>query len=572
MSTSPPAPPPLKSKPFVPPRPPASAQGVPMANKYAEMAADPSAVSALTAYSTRDQPRRLRGNTASSVGSKSALSVGCVVRVWRLTVPVITDFTKADISSPYNPVHLTHVGFNQDTGEYTGLPKEWQNLLQAAGISKQDQDANPQAMMDIMGFYNDKNAGKLADGVWEKFGKATDAVSSPDDPVSTAHSGNPPSLGSPNGGSPASGSTSPQLMPRPSIAVGSATAAPSKPPVPARPAHTMSVYSTDINAASPAVKQDPPKPSRNPPPPPKPANLKASNDNVAAPSAAGAVSQARPSKGKVPNDAEIVDRLIAVCNPADPTRLYKNLVKIGQGASGLVFTANPVSNTASVVAIKQMNLEKQPKKELIINEILIMRESRHKNIVNFIDGFMFKGDLWVVMEYMEGGTLTSVVTTNYMNEGQIAFVCRETLEGLAHLHSKNIIHRDIKSDNLLLGTQGQSGRLIGWRPKEYGPKVDVWSLGIMAIEMVDGEPPYLHENPLRALYLIVTNGTPKIQEDPSKLSSTFRSFLDTALEVDAEKRPTSRELLKHPFLAMADPPTHIVPLIKAAQEAAKEQN
>ncbi|KAJ3211822.1 signal transducing kinase of the PAK [Entophlyctis luteolus] len=562
MSTSPPAPPPLKSKPFVPPRPPASAQGVPMANKYAEMAADPSAVSALTAYSTRDQPRRLRGNTASSVGSKSALSVGCVVRVWRLTVPVITDFTKADISSPYNPVHLTHVGFNQDTGEYTGLPKEWQNLLQAAGISKQDQDANPQAMMDIMGFYNDKNAGKLADGVWEKFGKATDAVSSPDDPVSTAHSGNPPSLGSPNGGSPASGSTSPQLMPRPSIAVGSATAAPSKPPVPARPAHTMSVYSTDINAASPAVKQDPPKPSRNPPPPPKPANLKASNDNVAAPSAAGAVSQARPSKGKVPNDAEIVDRLIAVCNPADPTRLYKNLVKIGQGASGLVFTANPVSNTASVVAIKQMNLEKQPKKELIINEILIMRESRHKNIVNFIDGFMFKGDLWVVMEYMEGGTLTSVVTTNYMNEGQIAFVCRETLEGLAHLHSKNIIHRDIKSDNLLLGTQGQ----------EYGPKVDVWSLGIMAIEMVDGEPPYLHENPLRALYLIVTNGTPKIQEDPSKLSSTFRSFLDTALEVDAEKRPTSRELLKHPFLAMADPPTHIVPLIKAAQEAAKEQN
>ncbi|KAI8620025.1 P21-Rho-binding domain-containing protein, partial [Chytriomyces sp. MP71] len=79
---------------------------------------------------------------------------------------------KSEISSPYNPVHLTHVGFNQDTGEYTGLPKEWQKLLVDAGISKQDQDANPQAMIDIMGFYNDKNAGKLSEGVWEKFGNA----------------------------------------------------------------------------------------------------------------------------------------------------------------------------------------------------------------------------------------------------------------------------------------------------------------------------------------------------------------------------------------------------------------
>lgn len=198
-------------------------------------------------------------------------------------------------------------------------------------------------------------------------------------------------------------------------------------------------------------------------------------------------------------------------------------------ASGGVYTAYQ-AGTNSSVAIKQMNLEKQPKQDLIINEILVMKSSRHPNIVNFIDSFLHKGDLWVVMEYMEGGSLTDVVTCNIMTEGQIAAVSRETTEGLRHLHSHGVIHRDIKSDNILLSLTGDiklskwaglgggfdqgltNGLLVAadfgfcaqisdpahakrttmvgtpyWMApeivtrKEYGPKVDIWSLGIMAI-------------------------------------------------------------------------------------------
>ena len=129
------------------------------------------------------------------------------------------------------------------------------------------------------------------------------------------------------------------------------------------------------------------------------------------------------------------------------------VLKFPYSASGGVYTAYQVGSNLSV-AIKQMDLDKQPKKDLIINEILVMRASRHPNIVNYIDSFLYKNELWVVMEYMEGGSLTDVVTANLMSEGQIAAVSRETCQGLDHLHRHGVIHRDIKSDNVLLSMTG----------------------------------------------------------------------------------------------------------------------
>lgn len=133
--------------------------------------------------------------------------------------------------------------------------------------------------------------------------------------------------------------------------------------------------------------------------------------------------QARPPKSAATME-EVVKKLKQICSDGDPNAYYRNLKKIGQGASGGVYTAVQISD-GELVAIKQMNLEQQPKKDLIINEIIVMKGSRHRNIVNFIDSFLWKEDLWVVMEYMEGGSLTDVVTTNIMTEGQIAALCHE---------------------------------------------------------------------------------------------------------------------------------------------------
>ncbi|KAM5502464.1 Protein kinase [Microsporum canis] len=291
------------------------------------------------------------------------------------------------------------------------------------------------------------------------------------------------------------------------------------------------------------------------------------------------------------SESEVMERLRQVVSKENPNESYSKQRKIGQGASGSVYVARVKENASSPVArelyrthgprgqvaIKQMDLRSQPRKELIVNEIIVMKDSQHPNIVNFLDSFLQESsnELWVVMEFMEGGALTDVIEQNpVIQEDQISTICYETCKGLAHLHGQNIIHRDIKSDNVLLDrvgnvkitdfgfcaklTESKSKRatMVGtpyWmapevvKQKEYGPRVDVWSLGIMAIELIESEPPYLNEEPLKALYLIATNGTPCLKK-PEKLSKELKSFLSVCLCVDVRSRASSDELLSHEFL------------------------
>ncbi|KAJ3024479.1 UNVERIFIED_CONTAM: Protein kinase [Siphonaria sp. JEL0065] len=286
---------------------------------------------------------------------------------------------------------------------------------------------------------------------------------------------------------------------------------------------------------------------------------------------------------------QAMEKLRSVVTPGDPNLVYRKVKMVGEGASGKVYLSrNVFDSDAPVVAVKQMILSKQPRKDLLLNEILIMKESSHPNIVKYIDSYLTGGDLWLVLEYMEGGKLTDIIENNKITEPQIASICQEIIKGVIHLHKRNIIHRDIKSDNVLIGRDGsikltdfgysakltvtrkQRATFAGtpyWmapeivRGKPYGPKVDIWATGILAIECIEGEPPYLDEDPLKAVYLIVTNGTPTLK-NPEALSTTCKLFLTRCLDVDVEKRASGEDLLNHAFLKTACPVPDLAVLVK----------
>ncbi|XP_076014730.1 serine/threonine-protein kinase PAK 4 [Genypterus blacodes] len=276
-----------------------------------------------------------------------------------------------------------------------------------------------------------------------------------------------------------------------------------------------------------------------------------------------------------------------VVDPGDPRTYLDHYIKIGEGSTGIVCIAT-VKTTGKLVAVKKMDLRKQQRRELLFNEVVIMRDYHHENVVEMYNSYLVGDELWVVMEFLEGGALTDIVTHTRMNEEQIATVCLSVLKALSVLHQQGVIHRDIKSDSILLTHDGRvklsdfgfcaqvskevqrRKSLVGtpyWMAPElisrlpYGPEVDIWSLGVMVIEMVDGEPPYFNEPPLKAMKMIRDNLPPKLK-NLHKVSPLLKGFLDRMLVRDPAQRATANELLKHPFLTKAGPPSCIVPLMR----------
>ncbi|XP_072752148.1 serine/threonine-protein kinase PAK mbt isoform X3 [Anoplolepis gracilipes] len=279
-----------------------------------------------------------------------------------------------------------------------------------------------------------------------------------------------------------------------------------------------------------------------------------------------------------------------VVSQGDPRENLENFLKIGEGSTGTVCIATDKS-TNRQVAVKKMDLRKQQRRELLFNEVVIMRDYHHPNIVEMYDSFLVDDELWVVMEYLEGGALTDIVTHSRMDESQIATVCSQCLKPLAYLHSQGVIHRDIKSDSILLTADGRvklsdfgfcaqvsqelpkRKSLVGtpyWMSPEvisrlpYGPEVDIWSLGIMIIEMIDGEPPFFNEPPLQAMRRIRDMPPPKLKNF-HKVSPRLQGFLERMLVRDPAQRATAAELLQHPFLRQAQSPSILIPLMRGAR-------
>jgi len=286
----------------------------------------------------------------------------------------------------------------------------------------------------------------------------------------------------------------------------------------------------------------------------------------------------------------------------DPRKLYGNFQMIGEGGYAKVYLATSLKNPQQKVAIKKMSVDTQKKMNGVVGELDFLRSCQHPNIIGYMDCFLVNSKVWVSMEFMEGGSLTDVILCYpelKLTEGHIGYVMRECLKGLDYAHKLHRVHRDIKSDNVLIGSQGQikladfgvavqltnqrskRNTLIGtnyWMApevilgKDYDTKVDIWSLGIMMQEMCQGTPPYYDELPMKALFLISTHGIPPLKEEDAKLSNALKDFFAVCLTLDFKNRPSAENLLQHQFLQKCCQPRDFVAAVQRAREIKAQQS
>lgn len=278
----------------------------------------------------------------------------------------------------------------------------------------------------------------------------------------------------------------------------------------------------------------------------------------------------------------------------DPRAVFSQLKQIGQGASGSVYMA--VKNDGAKVALKKVKPANKTESDALEMEIRMMCCTRHPNLIKCHETYNFGGFMWISMEFMDGGCLTDILE-NYqrmratMSEGEIAYVVREVLKGLMFMHGMKRLHRDIKSDNVLITKNGlvkladfgfcaelteerkKRTTCVGtpyWmapeliRQSEYDYKVDLWSVGILAIECAEWEPPHMDEKPLRAMFLITTQPPPKLKK-PQAWSIEFNDFISQCLVLNPVRRASASQLLQHPFLQKACPAEEVGRLFAATK-------
>ncbi|XP_056598461.1 TRAF2 and NCK interacting kinase a isoform X8 [Triplophysa dalaica] len=270
----------------------------------------------------------------------------------------------------------------------------------------------------------------------------------------------------------------------------------------------------------------------------------------------------------------------------DPAGIFELVELVGNGTYGQVYKGRHVK-TGQLAAIKCMDVTGEEEEEIKAEINMLKKYSHHKNIATYYGAFIKKNppgmddQLWLVMEFCGAGSVTDLIKNtkgNSLREDWTAYISREILRGLAHLHTNKVIHRDIKGQNVLLtenaevklvdfGVSAQLDRTVSrrntfigtpyWMAPEviacdenpeatYDYKSDLWSLGITAIEMAEGAPPLCDMHPMRALFLIPRNPAPKLKS--KKWSKKFQSFIESCMVKNHNQRPNTEQMLKHPFI------------------------